>query len=98
MQIPSQMPPVSRRVIRKSEPAQRSVSRSDDKNFDKITLERVGLSPEQSFTMETIGHVAQEVRAATTTGDIQALRDKISAGQYQVDVDSIARRILLVGN
>ena len=42
-----------------------------------------------------IGRVAQEVRAATTTGDIQLLHDQVAAGQYQIDTDEIVRRILL---
>lgn len=67
----------------------------EEKNFDKITIQHTHLSPEQSFMMETIGRVVQEVRAATTTGDIQSLQDRVAAGQYHIDIDAIARRILL---
>ena len=87
--------PISPRMIRSGERVDHEPHREDIGNFDKVTLQRRNLSPEQSFTLEMIGRVAQEVRAATTTGDIQSLHDKVAAGQYQIDTDEIVRRILL---
>ncbi|MBS5144351.1 MAG: hypothetical protein KHY89_02375 [Butyricicoccus pullicaecorum] len=87
--------PISPRMIRSGERIDCEPHREDVGNFDKVTLQRSNLSPEQSFTLEMIGRVTQEVRAATTTGDIQSLHDKVAAGQYQIDVDEIVRRILL---
>ena len=47
--------------------------------------------------MELVGRMTQEVRAATTTGDIASLRQQVSAGQYQPDPMSMAARILFLG-
>ena len=87
--------PISPRMIRSGERIEHEPQREDIKNFDKVTLQHTNLSPEQSFTLEMIGRVTQEVGTATTTGDIQSLHDKIAAGKYQIDIDEIVRRILL---
>lgn len=95
MKILDYVPPVSSHFSYSGNRTKVDAPRDDKNNFDTITLQHTNLSAEQSFTLETIGRVAQEVRAATTTGDIQSLRDRITAGQYQIDADAIARRILL---
>lgn len=87
--------PVSPRMIRSGERIEREPRLEESGSFDKVTLQQTNLSPEQSFTLEMISRVTQEVRAATTTGDIQSLHDEVAAGQYQIDADEIVRRILL---
>lgn len=87
--------PISSRMIRSGERIDHEPQREENKSFDKVTLQHTNLSPEQSFTLEMISRVTQEVRTATTTGDIQSLHDKVAAGQYQIDIDEIVRRILL---
>lgn len=47
-----------------------------------------------SFQMEMVGRLSQEVRTANTTGDIQELRRKVSAGEYVPDPMAIAARML----
>ena len=44
-----------------------------------------------------VGKLSQEVRAATTTGDIAALRQQVSAGEYTPDPTAIAARMLFFG-
>ena len=43
-----------------------------------------------------VSRLAQEVRTANTTGDIQELHRKVSAGEYTPDPMAIAGRMLLV--
>ena len=63
--------------------------------FDSITLSAD--SSTNSFYKTLVGRLTQEVRAATTTGDIRALRAEIAAGTYQVDASAIAARMLFIG-
>lgn len=64
--------------------------------YDSLTVS--GLPDKESrFRMELVGRMTQEVRAATTTGDIASLRQQVSAGQYQPDPMSMAARILFLG-
>lgn len=50
---------------------------------------------ERRFQMELVGRLSQEVRAATTTGRVQELKEQVANGTYQVDVEELARRMLL---
>ena len=61
--------------------------------YDQITLS-TDIKRESAFQMELISRLSQEVRTATTTGDIQALRQLVSSGQYQPDPMAIAARML----
>ena len=47
--------------------------------------------------MELQGKLSQEVRTATTTGTLNALRQEVQSGRYQVDARSIAKKLLLMG-
>ena len=63
--------------------------------FDQVTLSsREGEDP---VKMELQGKLSQEVRTATTTGTLNALRQEVQSGQYQVDARSIAKKLLLLG-
>jgi negative regulator of flagellin synthesis FlgM len=46
--------------------------------------------------MQLVGRLSQEVRTATTTGDIQALRQSVASGAYTPDPMAIAARILFL--
>ena len=46
--------------------------------------------------MEVVSRLAREVRTATTTGDIQDLRQAVSSGEYAPDPMAIAARMLFV--
>jgi len=64
-------------------------------SYDNVTLS----SPSQDsrFHMELVSRLSQEVRTATTTGDIAALRAQVAAGQYTPDPAAIAARMLFLG-
>lgn len=64
--------------------------------YDSVTLSSVP-SEESRFHMDMVGRLSQEVRTATTTGDIHALRQQVSSGQYVPDPMAIAARILFLG-
>lgn len=54
---------------------------------------------ESSFRMKLVSRLSQEVRTATTTGDIQALRQAVASGEYKPDPMAIAGKMLfLVGD
>ncbi len=42
------------------------------------------------------GKISNEVRTATTSGQIAALREQVQNGTYQVDARETARKMLLV--
>ena len=46
--------------------------------------------------MQLVSRLSQEVRTATTTGDIQALRQSVSSGEYAPDPTAIAGRMLFL--
>ena len=49
-----------------------------------------------AFQMQLASRLSQEVRTATTTGDIQALRQSVSTGEYTPDPMAIAGRMLFL--
>ncbi len=49
------------------------------------------------FHKNVVSRLSQEVRTATTTGNIQALRQQVAAGEYTPDPMAIAARILFLG-
>ncbi len=64
-------------------------------SFDKVTLSaREG---EDSHKLELQSKLSQEVRTATTTGTLAALRQQVQAGEYKIDAASIAKKLLLLG-
>ena len=65
------------------------------RRFDSITLSGSD-SARGSFEMELRGRISQEVRTATSSGQIAALREQVRNGTYQVDPRAIARKMLLV--
>ena len=66
------------------------------RRFDSITLSG-GEGARGSFEMELRSRISQEVRTATSSGQIAALREQVQNGTYQVDVREIAKKMLLVG-
>lgn len=59
-------------------------------------FDQVEIMSGDSFQKQLLGKLSQEVRAATTTGTVSALRDEVSAGRYEVDPHAIARKLLFV--
>ncbi len=65
------------------------------RRFDKVTISGADTG-HSSFAMQLTGRIAQDVRAATTTGTISALQQQIKDGEYQPDPASIARKMLFL--
>ena len=68
---------------------------SGSSNYDSVTLS----APSQGnrFHMGLVSRLSREVRTATTTGDIAALRQQVASGEYTPDPMAIAARILFLG-
>ena len=66
------------------------------RRFDSITLSG-GDGTRSSFEMELRSRISQEVRTATSSGQIAALREQVQNGTYQVDTREIAKKMLLIG-
>ena len=63
--------------------------------YDSVTLSTP--SRDSRFHMGLVSRVSQEVRTATTTGDIADLRQQAASGEYTPDPMAIAARILFLG-
>ncbi len=48
--------------------------------------------------MDMVSRMSYEVRTSTPNGDIQALRQQVSAGEYAPDAYNIAARMLMLGD
>lgn len=78
-----------------SSPERESVSQAAGApHYDSVTLSQNNARGESRFQKELVSRLSQEVRTATTTGDIQALRQKVSSGTYVPDPAAIAARML----
>lgn len=75
-----------------SAPAQVGSPNYDSAHFASVTEGRSGFQ----MQMEVVSRLAREVRTATTTGDIQDLRQAVSSGEYAPDPMAIAARMLFV--
>lgn len=62
--------------------------------YDSITLS-TNTDGASSFK-DLVGRLTQEVRTATTTGDIRALHREVSSGTYQPNASAIAARMLFI--
>ena len=63
-------------------------------NYDSVILSAPG---QDNRFMGLVSKLSQEVRTATTTGDITALRQQVADHTYTPDPSAIAARILLLG-
>ena len=63
-------------------------------NYDSVTLSASG---QDSSFLDLVSQLSREVRTATTTGDIAALRQQVASGEYTPDPMAIAARILFLG-
>ncbi len=70
-------------------------SGSGGEKFDKVTISaREGIEPQRLALQSKL---SQEVRTATTTGTLANLREQVQAGEYRINAESIAKRLLLLG-
>lgn len=65
------------------------------RRFDSITLSG-GDGARNGFEMALRGKISQEVRTATSSGQVAALREQVQNGTYQVDARETARKMLLM--
>ena len=63
-------------------------------NYDSVDFSAP--AGRRSFQMEMVSRLSREVRTANTTGDIQELRQELSAGKYTPDPMAIAGRMLFL--
>ena len=66
-----------------------------DRRFDSVMLSTAE-NARGSYEMELRGKISNEVRTATTSGQVAALREQVQNGTYQVDARETARKMLLV--
>lgn len=76
--------------------SRRSANQKTSPGQKRDTFSAEAASKSDSFHRSVVGRLSQEVRAATTTGDIQELRRSVASGEYQPDPMSIARSILFM--
>ncbi|MBD5133593.1 MAG: flagellar biosynthesis anti-sigma factor FlgM [Clostridiales bacterium] len=67
---------------------------SGSSNYDSVTLSASG---QDSRFLDLVSQLSREVRTATTTGDIAALRQQVADNTYTPDPMAIAGRILFLG-
>lgn len=100
MNIPGNIPAKPAEISRTYQPqyaapqAQRAEKADSIRRFDSVTISSEG---GRSFEMDLRSRLSQEVRTATSSGQIAALRAQVQEGTYQVDVSAIAGKMLLLG-
>ena len=88
-------PIASRKVYNtKTERGVRAQVSPGSSNYDSVTLSAPG---QDNRFMDLVSKLSQEVRTATTTGDIAALRQQVADHAYKPNPDTIAAGILLIG-
>lgn len=75
--------------------SERAKVSANGNQYDSVTISMP--SQDSRFHMGLVSRLSQEVRTATTTGDIAALRQQVASGEYTPDPMAIAARILFLG-
>lgn len=70
--------------------------KTENIKYDSISLS-TQKGGDRNF-MDMVSRMSYEVRTSTTNGDIQALRQQVSAGEYAPDAYNIAARMLMLGD
>lgn len=65
--------------------------------FDSVMLSARSESAPSVYEMELRSRLSQEVRTATSVGQVAQLREQVQSGTYEVDAREIARKMLLLG-
>lgn len=82
--------------VYQSQSSAAKLQRSDaGRRFDSILLS-TGERARSSYELELRGKISQEVRTATSSGQVAALREQVQSGTYQVDAREIAKKMLLM--
>ena len=73
---------------------ERAKASPETNKYDSVSIS----APSQdSRFLGLVGKLSQEVRAATTTGDITSLRQQVASGESTPDPTAIAARMLFFG-
>lgn len=78
----------------RAQPARKARTGAREGRYDQVTIHA---HENDAFMAEMKSRIAQDVRTATTTGEIRQLHDQVQAGEYRIDAGNIARRMLLLG-
>jgi len=91
------IPPVGPAKVYRAKAGQkgRAKTNAGGNQYDSVTISTP--SQDSRFHMGLVSRLSQEVRTATTTGDIAALRQQVASGSYTPDPMAIAARILFLG-
>ena len=65
------------------------------RRFDSVMLSTTE-GARSSYEMDLRGKISQEVRTATSSGQVAALREQVRNGTYQVDARALAKKMLLL--
>ena len=88
--------PETARVYQAQTGGSAQAQKSDSsRRFDSVTLSNAD-GKRGSFDMELRSRISQEVRTATSSGQVAALREQVQNGTYQVDAREIAKKMLLM--
>ena len=74
---------------------ERAKASPETNKYDSVSISAP--SQDSRFHMGLVSRLSQEVRTATTTGDIAALRQQVADQEYTPDPRAIAARILFLG-
>lgn len=64
--------------------------------YDSVELKSANFSQDQRFSMELSSCLAQEVRTHQSE-EVPQVRQQVLNGDYQIDIDSLAAQIMLLG-
>ena len=73
-----------------SEPA-----RTSGQHYDQVQFSS-HLSEAEKRVRETAGQITRQIRTRPSRQELEALREQVSSGTYQVDAKEIAARMLLM--
>ncbi len=73
-----------------------NVQKNAGQRFDSILISTADASRNDAVQMRLRGQLVQEVRCATSSGEVQKVREQIESGAYRVEPAEIARKMLLI--
>ena len=66
-----------------------------NKSYDSVDFSSA-LAEEDAIQKNMVSRISQDIRTATTTGDIQTLKQAVAAGEYVPNPMKIADKIMLM--
>ena len=74
----------------------RPVNNTNGRNFDAITIKTdPNILENQKFIEKVTKSLSVEVKQPTSEEKIQALKESVQSGNYKIDIEAIASKILL---